>query len=165
MGGGALMTPILIILFGFKPTLAVGTDILHGAVFKTFGAFRHRRLGTVHARLTFWEFLGSAPFSLLGGLGLFAKTFIRRGVRPDDAPFLLERRDRMATSTSRRWAGRSSARFPACSSEAASRSGCRSGSFGSDSPACSCSVASSSSTDRAATRSWSSPSRPARPPD
>jgi uncharacterized membrane protein YfcA len=125
MGGGALMTPILIFLFGFKPTLAVGTDILHGAVFKTFGAFRHRRLGTVHARLTFWMFLGSAPFSLLGvqtaewiqrrygdgvesvsakvigaalilgGLGFLAKTFIRRGVRPDNAPFLLERRDRM----------------------------------------------------------------------
>jgi uncharacterized protein len=124
MGGGALMTPILIFLFGFKPTLAVGTDILHGAVFKTFGAFRHRRLGTVHARLTFWMFLGSAPFSLLGvqtaewmegrygdgvdtlsakvigaalilgGLGFLAKTFIRRGIRPDNSPFLLERRDR-----------------------------------------------------------------------
>jgi uncharacterized protein len=125
MGGGALMTPILIFLFGFKPTLAVGTDILHGAVFKTFGAVRHRRFGTVHARLTFWMFLGSAPFSLvgvqtaewiqrrygdnvesasakvigaalvLGGLGFLAKTFIRRGVRPDDSPFLLHRRDRM----------------------------------------------------------------------
>ena len=43
MGGGSLMTPILILVFGFKPTLAVGTDILHGAVFKTFGAVRHRR--------------------------------------------------------------------------------------------------------------------------
>ena len=119
MGGGALLTPLLIFLFGFKPTLAVGTDILHGAVFKTFGAVRHRRLGTVHARLTFWMFLGSAPFSLLGvqtaewiqrrygdgvesvsakvigaalilgGLGFLAKTFIRRGVRPDNSPFLL----------------------------------------------------------------------------
>src|SRR5215210_6342019 len=59
MGGGALLTPILVIFFGFKPTYAVGTDILHGAVFKTFGAVRHRRLGTVHARLTFWMFLGS----------------------------------------------------------------------------------------------------------
>jgi len=47
MGGGALLTPTLVILFGFKPTYAVGTDILHGAVFKTFGAVRHRRLGTV----------------------------------------------------------------------------------------------------------------------
>jgi hypothetical protein len=129
MGGGALMTPILIFLFGFKPTLAVGTDILHGAVFKTFGAVRHRRLGTVHARLTFWMIVGSAPFSLLGvqtaewfqrrhgdsvesasakvigaalilgGLGFLAKTFIRRGVRPDDSPFLLERRDRWIAFT------------------------------------------------------------------
>jgi uncharacterized protein len=61
MGGGALMTPLLIFLFGFKPTLAVGTDILHGAVFKTFGAVRHRRLGTVHARLTAWMIMTSAP--------------------------------------------------------------------------------------------------------
>ena len=37
MGGGSLMTPILVIVFGFKPTLAVGTDILHGAIFKTVG--------------------------------------------------------------------------------------------------------------------------------
>src|SRR5205823_13605026 len=47
MGGGSLLTPILVIFFGFKPTLAVGTDILHGAIFKSFGAARHRRLGTV----------------------------------------------------------------------------------------------------------------------
>ena len=49
MGGGSLLTPILVIFFGFKPTLAVGTDVLHGAIFKSFGAVRHRRLGTVHA--------------------------------------------------------------------------------------------------------------------
>jgi uncharacterized membrane protein YfcA len=124
MGGGSLMTPILILFFGFKPTLAVGTDILHGAVFKSFGAVRHRGLGTVHARITFWMFLGSAPMSLLGvevagllerrygsgvdslsakvigaalilgGLGFLAKTFVKRGVQPTDAPFLLTNRDR-----------------------------------------------------------------------
>ena len=66
MGGGSLMTPILILLFGFKPTVAVGTDILHGAIFKTFGAARHRMLNTVHVRLAGWMFVGSAPFSLLG---------------------------------------------------------------------------------------------------
>src|ERR1044071_4044468 len=68
MGGGSLMTPILVIVFGFKPTLAVGTDILHGAIFKTVGAIRHRSLGTVHTQLSGWMFLGSAPFSLLGVL-------------------------------------------------------------------------------------------------
>jgi uncharacterized protein len=66
MGGGSLMTPILVIVFGFQPTLAVGTDILHGAIFKTVGAIRHRSLGTVHHKLSGWMFLGSAPFSLLG---------------------------------------------------------------------------------------------------
>ena len=128
MGGGSLLTPILVIFFGFQPTLAVGTDVLHGAIFKSFGAVRHRRLGTVHARLTFWMFLGSGPMSLLGvvvatwlshhssgaedieayaigaalvvgGVGLVAKTFIQRGVQPDDAPFLLTRRDRLIAFT------------------------------------------------------------------
>src|SRR5215210_375135 len=50
MGSGSLMTPILIFLFGFNPSVAIGTDILHGAVFKTVGAAGHRMLGTVHAR-------------------------------------------------------------------------------------------------------------------
>ncbi len=119
MGGGSLMTPILILLFGFDAKVAVGTDILHGAVFKSFGAVRHRMLGTVHARLALWMLLGSAPLSLvgvqiasgfgegtdstmsrivggaliLGGLGFVAKTFLRG--RADDAPFLLRPRDRI----------------------------------------------------------------------
>ena len=85
MGGGALLTPILVIVFGFKPTYAVGTDILHGAVFKTFGAVRHRRLGNVHAHLTLWMFAGSGPMSLLG---------VENGQ--------LARRTRTATASSRR---------------------------------------------------------------
>jgi uncharacterized protein len=125
MGGGSLMTPILVILFGFKPTYAVGTDIVHGAIFKSFGAVRHRRLGTVHARLTAWMFLGSGPLSLAGvgvatlikhhygdsaqtiesyavgaalvagGVGFLAKSFIKRGIKPSDAPFLLTTRDKV----------------------------------------------------------------------
>src|SRR6266849_580629 len=66
MGGGSLMTPILVILFGFKPALAIGTDIAHGAVFKTLGALQHRRMGNVRAQLAGWMLLGSAPMSLLG---------------------------------------------------------------------------------------------------
>jgi uncharacterized protein len=49
MGGGSLMTPILVLVFDFNVVLAVGTDILHGAIFKTIGAARHRVLGHVHA--------------------------------------------------------------------------------------------------------------------
>ena len=66
MGGGSLMTPILVILFGFKPALAIGTDIAHGAIFKTLGAVQHRRMGNVRAQLAGWMLLGSAPMSLLG---------------------------------------------------------------------------------------------------
>jgi uncharacterized protein len=129
MGGGSLMTPILVILFGFKPTYAVGTDIVHGAIFKSFGAIRHRRLGTVHARLVTWMFVGSGPMSLLGvwvsarivdrygdhaqtimsyavggalvigGLGFLAKSFIKRGIRATDAPFHLSTRDKVIAVT------------------------------------------------------------------
>ena len=66
MGGGSLMTPMLVLLFGFKPTVAIGTDIVHGAIFKSFGAVRHRQLGTVNLPLTLWMLLGSAPLSLAG---------------------------------------------------------------------------------------------------
>ena len=66
VGGGSLMTPILIIVFGFKPSYAVGTDIFHGAIFKSFGAMRHRRLGTVHSHLALWLFAGSGPFAAAG---------------------------------------------------------------------------------------------------
>jgi uncharacterized membrane protein YfcA len=123
MGGGSLMTPMLVFIFGFKPTVAIGTDILHGAIFKSFGAARHRQLGTVHAHLTLWMLLGSAPFSLLGvalstwlkhrygdgfedvaavilgvaliagGLGFAAKTFLT-GREKTDAPFLLSAHDK-----------------------------------------------------------------------
>jgi uncharacterized membrane protein YfcA len=129
MGGGSLMTPILVLLFGFEPTYAVGTDILHGAIFKSFGAVRHRRLGTVHARLATLMFLGSAPMSLVGvavagafkhrfgssaetvegyavgaalvagGIGFLVKSIVTKGIRPTDAPFLLERRDKIIAVT------------------------------------------------------------------
>ncbi len=66
MGGGSLMTPILVILFGINPAVAVGTDIAHGAIFKTVGAVQHRKMGNVRAQLAGWMLLGSAPMSLVG---------------------------------------------------------------------------------------------------
>jgi uncharacterized membrane protein YfcA len=124
VGGGSLMTPILIIVFGFKPTYAVGTDIFHGAIFKSFGAIRHRRLRTVHGHLAFWLFAGSGPMALAGvvvswalanqlanaetilsyaigvaliggGLGFLAKSFVKRGVQPSEGPFIMSRRDKL----------------------------------------------------------------------
>jgi len=66
MGGGSLMTPILVFVFGIPPTTAIGTDIAHGAAFKTVSAVQHRRMGNVRARLAGWMFIGSAPMSLVG---------------------------------------------------------------------------------------------------
>jgi hypothetical protein len=66
MGGGSLMTPLLVFLFGVPPTTAIGTDIAHGAAFKTVSAIQHRRMGNVRARLAGWMLIGSAPMSLVG---------------------------------------------------------------------------------------------------
>src|SRR5918992_5050810 len=66
MGGGSLMTPLLVFLFGVPPATAIGTDIAHGAAFKTVSAAQHRRMGNVRARLAGWMLLGSAPTSLMG---------------------------------------------------------------------------------------------------
>jgi uncharacterized membrane protein YfcA len=95
MGGGSLLTPILVIFFGFKPTLAVGTDILHGAIFKSFGAGRHRKLGTVHGHLVLWMFLGSGPMSLLGVAVATWLSHHYGGAESIEAPFLLTRRDKL----------------------------------------------------------------------
>ncbi|MFO7573357.1 MAG: sulfite exporter TauE/SafE family protein [Gaiellaceae bacterium] len=66
MGGGSLMTPLLVFLFGVPPATAIGTDIAHGAAFKTVSAVQHRRMGNVRARLAGWMLIGSAPASLAG---------------------------------------------------------------------------------------------------
>ena len=66
MGGGSLMTPILVFLFGIPPSTAIGTDIAHGAAFKTVAAVQHRRMGNVRARLAGWMLIGSVPASLVG---------------------------------------------------------------------------------------------------
>jgi uncharacterized membrane protein YfcA len=125
MGGGSLMTPVLILVFDFNAIVAVGTDILNGAVYKTIGAARHRVFGHVHARLVFWMALGSVPASLAGvyvvelleraygddvndiateilgyalvvaGIGFLVKTYVHRRQVPEDRPFVLRNRDRV----------------------------------------------------------------------
>jgi uncharacterized membrane protein YfcA len=66
MGGGSLMTPLLILVIGTKPVVAVGTDLAYGAVTKTLGGWRHFRKGTVFPRLAFWLAVGSCPGALIG---------------------------------------------------------------------------------------------------
>jgi uncharacterized membrane protein YfcA len=66
MGGGSLMTPLLIIVFGIKPVTAVGTDLAYGAVTKTVGGWRHFRHGTVDSSLSTWMAFGSVPAAVFG---------------------------------------------------------------------------------------------------
>ena len=66
VGGGSLMTPLLILFFGIKPVFAVGTDLAYGAVTKTAGGIKHLRQGTVDVRLSWWMALGSVPAAVGG---------------------------------------------------------------------------------------------------
>ncbi len=66
MGGGTLMTPMLILVFGIKPVTAIGTDIFYAAVTKTVGGWRHLRMRTVNMSLALWMAAGSVPASITG---------------------------------------------------------------------------------------------------
>ena len=66
IGGGSLMTPLLVLFAGVPPVMAIGTDLAYGAVTKTLGGWRHWRKGTVDLGVTLWLAVGSVPGSLLG---------------------------------------------------------------------------------------------------
>jgi uncharacterized protein len=68
MGGGALMTPILVIFFGVPPLAAVSSDLAASAVMKPFGGLVHARRGTVNWALVRWLCVGSVPCAFLGVL-------------------------------------------------------------------------------------------------
>jgi uncharacterized protein len=65
VGGGSLMTPVLVLAFGIHPVAAVGTDLLYAAVTKTGGTLAHGRYGTVDWRLTRLLASGSLPAALI----------------------------------------------------------------------------------------------------
>jgi uncharacterized membrane protein YfcA len=74
VGGGSLMTPVLVLLFGFHPTTAVGTDLLYAAATKTVGTTVHGWRGTVAWRVVGLLALGSVPMAIatlvvIGDLG------------------------------------------------------------------------------------------------
>ncbi|HEY1358447.1 MAG TPA: sulfite exporter TauE/SafE family protein [Thermoleophilaceae bacterium] len=66
IGGGSLMTPLLILVFGINPATAVGTDLAYGAVTKTVGGWNHFRKGSVDLTLSTWMALGSVPAAVGG---------------------------------------------------------------------------------------------------
>jgi len=66
MGGGSLMTPLLILIFGIQPTTAIGTDIFYSAITKTVGGWRHFKMKTVNMGLVKWLSIGSVPAAVIG---------------------------------------------------------------------------------------------------
>ena len=68
MGGGALMTPVLVLFFGIPPLTAVSSDLVAAAVMKPVGSFVHFRRGTVNLRLVGWLCVGSVPSAFCGVL-------------------------------------------------------------------------------------------------
>jgi len=66
MGGGSLMTPLMILVLGVKPVTAIGTDIFYAAVTKSVGGWQHLRMRTVNLGLSFWLAVGSVPAAILG---------------------------------------------------------------------------------------------------
>jgi uncharacterized protein len=65
-GGGALMTPMLILLFGVKPSAAISSDLVAAVVMRPVGATVHLRKGTVNKRIVGWMVLGSVPMAFFG---------------------------------------------------------------------------------------------------
>jgi hypothetical protein len=65
-GGGALMTPMLILLFGVKPSTAISSDLVAAVLMRPFGAAVHLRKGTVNLTLVAWMVLGSVPMAFFG---------------------------------------------------------------------------------------------------
>jgi len=66
IGGGSLMTPLLILVVGVQPVVAIGTDLAYGAITKTVGGWRHLRSGTVDLGVSKWMAFGSVPGSIAG---------------------------------------------------------------------------------------------------
>jgi uncharacterized membrane protein YfcA len=82
MGGGALMTPMLVFVFRVDPLTAVSSDIVASLFMKPAGAFVHLRRRTVNLRLVLWLCLGSVPAAFSGALLIRALPF---GDSLDDA--------------------------------------------------------------------------------
>jgi hypothetical protein len=65
-GGGALMTPMLILLFGVKPSTAISSDLVAAVLMRPVGAAVHLRKGTVNLKLVGWLVCGSVPMAFVG---------------------------------------------------------------------------------------------------
>lgn len=71
VGGGSLMSPLLILLFGIAPATAIGTDLWFAAITKSVGGYVHHRNASVDMEIVRWLAMGSVPAALLTGLWLW----------------------------------------------------------------------------------------------
>jgi uncharacterized membrane protein YfcA len=83
IGGGSLMTPLLILVFGIKPVTAVGTDLAYAAVTKTVGGYKHLRQRTVDIGVSTWMAFGSVP-AAIGGVYVLDALERAHGAQFDD---------------------------------------------------------------------------------
>lgn len=67
-GGGALMTPVMVLLFGIQPLAAVSSDLVAAVVMKPIGGLVHARRGTVEGGIVRWLLVGSVPSAFLGAV-------------------------------------------------------------------------------------------------
>src|SRR4051794_32196816 len=72
MGGGALMTPMLVFLFKIDPLVAVASDLVTSLFMKPAGAIVHLRRGTVNLKIVLWLAVGSVPAAFGGVFALNA---------------------------------------------------------------------------------------------
>ncbi len=70
VGGGSLMTPLLTLMFGVSPTVAVGTDLAFASVTKVAGTFAHRYRGNVHWHIVRQLCIGALPAAVLTAITL-----------------------------------------------------------------------------------------------
>lgn len=70
VGGGSLMTPLLTLLFGVAPSVAVGTDLAFASLTKTVGTVTHRSKGNVHWEIVFRLCAGALPAALIATYAL-----------------------------------------------------------------------------------------------
>ena len=81
VGGGSLMTPLLVLIFGIHPITAVGTDLLYAAVTKTGGTLVHHRRGTIDWQITRRLATGSIPAAIITVIVLY-ELGVRGGASP-----------------------------------------------------------------------------------
>jgi uncharacterized membrane protein YfcA len=86
VGGGSLMTPLLLITGGYSPVVTIGTDLAYGAITKTVGGWRHLDAGHVDLRLSWFLAAGSMPGSVLGVITL---NWLHAEYGEDFDPYLL----------------------------------------------------------------------------